>query len=152
MLRIVEQQTLSHFSGRVPDDCIGVGVEGGWPIENFYAEGPLLELFRSACQSIFDDILQKSGVSLAVAEVTAGQNCFQLTQNSFALQFCLRLPTFMHTLSARHCIGIIRAVPKQFQGGLTQDASSSSSASYWPFQKTNGESLVLAWKSPVEFA
>jgi len=78
VLLIVLRQPFSHFAGGDSDDRIGAGVIVGRSVKNGMAEGTFLQLIQFATNGALDNFPEKTGISLAVAEVWTLQEEIQM--------------------------------------------------------------------------
>ena len=83
VLLVILSDTLPHLGGGDADHRIAVGVIVGRAAKDLNAEQPLLELRAVALQRMFDDVLQKSRITAAMAEVMTFQQTCELLLNLF---------------------------------------------------------------------
>jgi hypothetical protein len=85
VLAIVLRNAAADLSGAEADYRVGIGVVVGNPVEDFNAEGALLEDIQIVGQGFFHHVLEQGWVATAAAEVGAGQNPLQLELDGLAV-------------------------------------------------------------------
>ena len=92
VLAIVLRNAAADLSGAEADYRVGIGVVVGNPVEDFNAEGALLEDIQIVGQGFFHHVLEQGWVATAAAEVGAGQNPLQLELDGLAVGIRARNP------------------------------------------------------------
>jgi len=118
---VVELQSFADFSGGIADNRVGAGVETRRPVKDFDAESSFFQTISMPIEDAFDEVLQQSGVALAVAEVGTGADGTQLIQDAFPFFLCAREPVLTFCMRSIHPVkGMIRAAKLAKQGRLAQ--------------------------------